>query len=318
MLLLNTLLTGVVPLALCLGLSLALGRGRLQGRYLFVAVTLLGALGGILFAVFGASTVQTWTEWAIGASGLHALLPYTDAFAEELGKALILLALLTSRTYRSPIDGLLFGLAAGAGFAAVENIAYSVVAYGGGGWQAFVDAALLRVPASIVIHGGATALVGAGLAEARWDRRGWVVFLALPALLVAATFVHGSWNVLISDAFATRSFASAAGAFGLLAAMVLFGAALLAYGMRAERAAIASELGEEVDAGRLDPRVLARVTGPHTAVSSSLLKRRSRRRAVQHLALVLAYELRRVRGGEGSRDEAQRLARELEERVSFA
>ncbi len=203
MLLTQTLLTGVVPLAVCLLVSLLLGRGRLQGRYLFVAVTLLGALGGILFALFGWQTVQTWTQWLLGDGELARWIPYTDAFAEELGKALILLMLLTSRTYRSPIDGLLFGLAAGAGFAAVENIGYSVVAYGDGGNAALWDAALLRVPASLVIHGGATAVVGAGLAEARWDRRGWVVFLALPALLATATFVHGSWNVLITEAFAT-------------------------------------------------------------------------------------------------------------------
>lgn len=235
MLYVNALLTSLMPLVVCLLLSRALGRGRLEGRYLFVAVTLLGALGGVLFALFAAETVQGWTARALGEAALLHWIPYTDAFTEELGKSLILFVLLWSRVPRSPIDGLLLGLGAGTGFAAVENLGYSTVSYAWGGWDAFWNTASIRIPTSLIIHGVTTAVVGVGLADARRDRRRLVRLAAFPTLLIVVSFMHGGWNVLVVDAVVGRNWSSALGAAGLLAAMTTLAVALTAYGLATEK-----------------------------------------------------------------------------------
>ena len=83
---------------------------------------------------------------------------------------MVLLPLLMTRFFRSPVDGF-YGFAAGSGFAVCENFMYFMTAYqmeGGGG---LVLSILTRLGPSSVIHGGATAIVGAYLGAATWSRR---------------------------------------------------------------------------------------------------------------------------------------------------
>lgn len=240
-----------------------------------------------------------------------AYAAYVTPFAEEIGKALILLVVLRARSFRTPLDGLLFGLAAGTGFAAVENLAYGVYAFGLGGMPAFWETMIPRIPASLVIHGGATALVGAGLAEARWDRRWWVVFAAFPALLAGATFIHGGWNHLVVEAAQTQSVEAALGALALLTFTAFLGYALVAYGTVSERSTMAAELGPEVEGGRIPEGAVKQVTGSVQAVPFAWARRDGRRSRLRRAALSLAFALRREREENGEKSEVARWREEF-------
>jgi hypothetical protein len=183
-------------------------------------------------------------------------------------------------------------LAAGTGFAVVENIGYGAVAFGNGGAAEFWATMAGRVPASLVIHGGTTAMVGAGLAEVRWEQRRWTVLLALPALLSVATFIHGGWNTLITQA--VRSDPAAIGAVALLFAMIFFGVVLLVYASDAEDRAILAELEAEVESGHLTATSVMRATNKPRANRFRWMLSRTSRRKRKH-ALRLAYARRRNR-----------------------
>ena len=309
MLLFPSMLFATLPLFAVLALSAALGRGNLQRRWMFVSLVLLGALGGLLFGLFGVDGVRAMMSVLHPGWGGTAYASYVEPFAEELGKALILLVVLRTRSYRSPIDGLLFGLAAGTGFAVVENIAYGTHAYGMGGMSAFWETMIPRVPASLIIHGGATALIGAGLAEVRWERRAWVLLSAFPALLLAATFIHGSWNHLIVEATRTQSVPDALGALALLACTSFLGYALLAYGILVERRAVAAELADEVRRGRIPADAVDQVTAKRDAKPFAWIKRDRKRTRVRRAALALAFALRGARAGQDTGREIAKLRR---------
>lgn len=104
----------------------------------------------------------------------------------------------------------LLGLAAGLGFALVENIFYA--AQGGpGGWPAM---ALLR-GATPVMHGAASALFALGWARQARDPAGW----ALLRGAVGALALHGAWN--LSAGLALVAGLAAGGANQLLAGLVI-------------------------------------------------------------------------------------------------
>jgi hypothetical protein len=86
-------------------------------------VGLTALLGGVL-AVLTAGTLEYATLRALGAPSLLAV-----GLIEELAKLLVPAAvLLLSRGVRHPADGLLLGVAAGAGFAVAETMGYAFVA----------------------------------------------------------------------------------------------------------------------------------------------------------------------------------------------
>ena len=189
----------LVPVVVCYLGRWFLDRGRTEPPWIFPALSLLGGLGGILFALVigpyieslcGALT-QSMAARLIAESMIHPSL-------EEVGKAAVLLPLLWTRWFRSPVDGLLYGFAAGTGFAVVENFLYFFVAFGNGGPGQWLGEVLHRLGPSIIIHGGTTGIVGAYLGAARLGR-GFLYRGTLPlaGCLVAMT-IHWGWNFCVS------------------------------------------------------------------------------------------------------------------------
>ncbi len=200
--LLFSVVFALLPAALCYLARWWLDRGRLEPPWIFPALMVFGGAGGALFAIYGHVEVAGLVGWVYGgavpADPLFVTTVVSPA-AEELGKAFILLPfVLTHRWYRGPVDGLLYGFAAGAGFACAENFLYFANAYAAGGGPGWVAEVVLRAAPSAVIHGGATAAVGAFLGAARFDGR-WQVVLGAPLSGFAlAMLIHGGWNLFVS------------------------------------------------------------------------------------------------------------------------
>jgi RsiW-degrading membrane proteinase PrsW (M82 family) len=189
-------------------------RLRAARGWLFPSCILLGAWGG---AVFGVILVPPEMVADGPVEGLAAELFQAGIAVpaiEELGKALILWGLLWGGVLRNRLDGVILGLACGAGFACVESLLAYLQAAGWGSPDNFWTAVSLRLPFGTVIHMTSTAFVGMvlgmGQSHRRLSRRLLIAGFALPAGMV----VHGLWNGLMRASSVTGN--PVLGAMGLL------------------------------------------------------------------------------------------------------
>ncbi len=252
--LLFTLVFALLPAGVLYLARWRLKRGALEPPWMFPVLMVAGGAGGWFFALYGyAELAQIYARVAGG-------LPeepwfYTAGLApaaEELGKAFVLLpAVLSARWYRGPVDGLLYGFAAGAGFACVEHFLYFTHAYAYGAERAWLVEVLSRAVPGTIIHGGATAAVGAFLGAARWDGRVSVVLGAPLAGFAVALLVHCGWNSLAELATFTGDTLYLSAAWLLLPAVVLGFMGALVVGLRMEELQIRTALRQEVVDGHL-------------------------------------------------------------------
>jgi RsiW-degrading membrane proteinase PrsW (M82 family) len=111
-------------------------------------------------------------------------------FAEELTKSI---GVLRNRRFISELeDGIVFGAAAGLGFAATENLLYESSAYFSGGAQAFIATAVIRSLSSALLHAGSTSVVGLGIARSVRQKKSWLPYY------LAGVLMHGVFNLAAS------------------------------------------------------------------------------------------------------------------------
>lgn len=291
-----SILLAAVPLAFCYAARAFLGRDRLQPVWLFPVLLLAGAAGGVLFGAVLSPNLGVWFAglFALGDARLVNAAVVVP-LAEEIGKGLVLLAFLPTRWYRSPVDGLLYGLAAGAGFAMVENVLSFLVAYEFGGPEGWANTVLVRLPAALLVHGGGTAVIGLYLGAARWAQTRLVVFGALPAALFFAGSIHGGWNLLVELGGARdgHGYLVAAGCLLMVVTGVL--GAALALSLRVEAADLRSELAGEVAAGLVDRTDVHALTLHRTVRRRRRGEDRAQAEAVERTLVALAFALRRLR-----------------------
>jgi RsiW-degrading membrane proteinase PrsW (M82 family) len=290
-----SILFAAFPLIVCYSARALLARSLLQPVWVFPALFAAGAAGGWVFGTYLISPLSLWFSGFVGLVHPETVaLALVAPVAEEIGKGFVLLLFLPTRWFRSSVDGLLYGLAAGSGFAMVENLLYFVYAYARGGSVDLLSAIVLRLPAALLVHGGCTAILGGWLGAVRWARRPLVVFGALPAALFMSTAIHGGWNVLMHFAVRHESQAHLVGAVLLLAAVAVSLAVVLWWSLRVEARDVRAELAPEIAAGRID-----KTSAELAVVLSAGAWRRERRPAELHRessALVsYAFALRRAR-----------------------
>jgi RsiW-degrading membrane proteinase PrsW (M82 family) len=267
----------LLPVALCYALRWRLARGPVVPSWMFPTLVVLGAIGGVAMPLTAIGQIE-WLFAPVADSPLRPAFfgSIVGASAEELGKSLILLAFVPTRWFRSTLDGLLYGFAAGIGFAAAENFLFFLDAYANGGSEAWTTTVIVRLVPSLVVHGGATAAVGAFLGAVRWERRLLVVFTAPVFGLALASLLHGAWNGLVTAAVATGDPFYDTLALSLLPATVVLLIALLAAALRLEAEVLRDELALEVRSGRLTTAELDAATKPtrrtlrFTAVATAL------------------------------------------------
>ncbi len=291
----------LLPLALCYALRWRLARGPVVPAWMFPTLVVLGALGGVAMPLTAIGQIE-WLLAPVAESPLRP--PFFDAIvgasAEELGKALILLAFVPTRWFRSTLDGLLYGLVAGVGFAAAENFLFFLDAFANAGAEGWRTTVLVRLVPSLIVHGGATAAVGAFLGAVRWERRLLVVFAAPVLGLALASLMHGAWNGLVMAAAVTGEPLYHTLALSLLPATLVALILLLSVALRLDAAVLRDELALEVVAGRLTSAELDAVTKP--------TRRTLRFTAV---ATALAYAHRRARLEGRDVDDVERWRAEL-------
>ncbi len=114
------------------------------------------------------------------------IAPLVEEFTKMLG-------VFTVRDYIYDIeDGLIFGAAAGLGFAATENLLYEGTTFFQHGVEAFIVIVIVRSVASTLLHGSASAVAGYGISKKL--KRGNSI---LPYYLLAV-IMHGGFNYLAS------------------------------------------------------------------------------------------------------------------------
>lgn len=184
-------IAGLAPAVFWLAWVRSHDRRAPEPRHLVLGVFLLGVLSTALVLV-----VRPPLEDLLPPeTGLRRAL--CDAFLltaplEELAKALALLGVLFHRELDEPLDGVVYGAAAGLGFASVENVVHVLR-------EADPTLAFTRGFTATLLHLGTTGVLGFLLACAKFThgrRRALLVIAALPS----AVLLHGCYDLfLIAD-----------------------------------------------------------------------------------------------------------------------
>lgn len=167
--------------------------------WLYPTCLIAGGVGGAIFGLFVTPAFETALAPLSAGIGVRLLRDAVAvALSEELGKGLLLLALFAVGRIRTPLDGVILGVAAGTGFAAIENWFYFVAAYANDGPEAWWMSVRIRIGLSTWIHGTATATLGAYLGAAQQHGRRDVRWAAPIGGVAAAWAIHGAWNGILA------------------------------------------------------------------------------------------------------------------------
>ncbi|MGD8440314.1 MAG: PrsW family intramembrane metalloprotease [Holophagae bacterium] len=202
-----------------------------------------GALAAPVLAVVCCSALGP----GLGVS-MSSLAGWLGPLVEEIAKALgIGLVILLSREFDNPTDGVVYGTAAGLGFAATENLVYTIVGAQATPIDGTLVVVLVRTALAAGIHAVSSATLGGCLGFAYLSRRSLDRFAWGLAGLSGAVLIHGGWNVLLlrlGDASATT--APARWLIVVVALYALYVVALALF-LRSEQRILGTELSEEVE-----------------------------------------------------------------------
>jgi len=152
-----------------------------------IGIFLWGAFGGVALALI----LEVILEELLPLDAVDSLVypgffiaaviaPIIEEFAKPLGLRFV------RREINEVEDGLIYGAAAGLGFAAIESLGYSL--------SSGIPVAILRAVISTPVHAGMAALTGYGMALVLVKKRsGWV----LMGCYVCAVVIHGISNFFI-------------------------------------------------------------------------------------------------------------------------
>jgi RsiW-degrading membrane proteinase PrsW (M82 family) len=164
-------------------------RHELYGTSTFKTVLACFAWGLIAFAL--AYLANTATMRA-GLVTVNTFRRFTAPIIEEILKALVLVYLVRRPQFTYPVDGAIYGFAAGIGFAIVENYSYIL-----GNPAAAIMVAISRVISTNLMHATGSAVIGIALGEARLSRPPRSVLFILGGLALALA-VHIGFNNLVT------------------------------------------------------------------------------------------------------------------------
>ena len=89
-------------------------------------------------------------------------------------------------------NGIVYGAAAGLGFAATENLLYEGTALLQSGTEAFIATAVVRSLSSALLHASASSVFGLGIAKSTLNGSSWIPYYLLAVLM------HGAFNFFAS------------------------------------------------------------------------------------------------------------------------
>lgn len=187
-----------VPMLGFLALVWWLDRHDREPVWLVLLTFAWGAIGGVGFALLGNELFMTPLTWILGPEQAETWAAAILApLAEEPAKALVLFAVMQSRTFDGPADGFVYGAAAGLGFGMTENFLYFTSVAAGASPVDWAFTVFIRTFYSAVMHAAATSWVGASLGAARFSGWGWRLAV-LPVGFGGAMGMHALWNGLLT------------------------------------------------------------------------------------------------------------------------
>lgn len=147
---------------------------------------------GFLTALFGIPSAGVLE--AVEHAGAGSLVPaLLTGFTEEGVKILLVMLMLRRTRYRFELDGVIFGAAAGMGFAAFENAGYAIAALSQHGIPDFLSTLWLRQALGPFGHGTWTAVIAAVV----WRQRFGGVRTASAGIFgayVLSSVLHAAWD----------------------------------------------------------------------------------------------------------------------------
>ena len=170
--------------------------------HLVAMVFLWGASVAPAASVMSITAVERAFQWDPAASGPGGLaaVSLVGPFAEELFKAVgVLLVLFLTSKFDNPTDGVVYGTAAGLGFAVSENVVYGI---GTGMTLNSVPMVLLAVVGrtllSAGVHAVCSAVFGGFLGFALLCRRKLTRIGSVVFGFATAVALHGLWNLTLT------------------------------------------------------------------------------------------------------------------------
>lgn len=147
-------------------------------------------IGGVI------GTVLSGTIEYATLTSLNILTLFGVGAIEEAAKLIFPVVIFIRWRYRSEADGLLFGVTAGMGFAALETMGYGLVALvnSQGNVTTLEETLLIRGLLSPVGHAAWTGLVCAVLWRQR-ERTGKSLSLAVFGVFILAAVLHAAWDI---------------------------------------------------------------------------------------------------------------------------
>ena len=281
-------------------------------RYL-VAAFLWGAVPAVIIAlilqlVLSIPATLILGEETTGSAllGSSVIAPVTEEVMK--GAAVGLIYLIRRREFDGWVDGVMYGAAAGFGFAFVENTLYLLGAESTEEWLVLF---FLRVIVFGFMHGFWTALTGIGFGVARNTASPGKQALAILIGLAAAIGSHLLHNgaLVLIEASGGRTLLVALVNYGVLL-VGLIGASLAA--VYSDRRVLKTYLVDEVPAV-LSPAQYDALVTPRAAARARLRLAPARQRALVQIAAELAQKKRQlIKLGEGvSGQEIDRLREQL-------
>lgn len=161
-----------------------------EPRRYVILTFIYGAINSVVIAVF----LERLIFYAIPSTVFTIAL--IAALVEEPAKAFVVRVPYRAGQMDGIMDGVVYGAAAGLGFAATENLFYGM------GFGAGIT--LVRALLTPIAHGVWTATVGVGFGLRSENK----AYSALPILLLVAMFLHFIWNYTASLAQENEFFIS--------------------------------------------------------------------------------------------------------------
>lgn len=193
----------LLPLALVVYVVHRIDRWEPEPRSLLLFALAWGAIGAIALALgIGYVLADVLAHSAMTPVVRNIVqVPIVEEGAKALGLIIVLLA--GRRAFDGPVDGIVYGMLIGAGFAFTENILYFAGEWASGNPLSFGLTFVLRSVLSPFSHAMYTGLVGFAIGYAVQSGLRGVRSFMYPALGLAGGIVlHAIWNggaLLISD-----------------------------------------------------------------------------------------------------------------------
>lgn len=192
--------------------------GRIFHAFLygaFIAIIVAAALELIIIATYKVTLQREYEYLQSNRLELIVFAMIVAPFVEEYAK---LRGVYAVRSYIKEVeDGLVYGAAAGLGFAATENLIYEGVTFWKAGLYAFITVAVVRSISSALLHASSTAVAGYGLGRKLVEK----TWYAVAPYYLLAVGMHALFNFLASfGALYSERLGESAYVIGLMLAIV--------------------------------------------------------------------------------------------------